>query len=229
MRIWVLLLLGFIASPALAAPGLLCGGSVAPGLAYPDVNGHWQGSEISLCRSLAAKLRQPMVFTPVLQDSDVPPAGKIPSVMFLPEGDIPAGYAPGPVIFNDAQAIMVPAGSPARHVADLANAEICVEPGSPEDFNLSAYFAARKIPLREFVFQETDEMHDAYVAGRCDAITARKSLLIGLRANEDGARQDDVILPDDLGDNPIRVATPAGLQGWGKFVDTTLSEANNVP
>ena len=54
-------------------------------------------------------------------------------------------------------------------------------------------------------------MHDAYVAGRCDAITARRSLLIGLRGNEDGKRRGDVLLPDDLGGNPVRAASRAAL------------------
>jgi general L-amino acid transport system substrate-binding protein len=217
-RLAVLFLL--CATPAAAAP-LVCGGIVAPGLAYPNIAGTWQGLEITDCQKLAAITRQPPIFTPILQDSDTPPATAARSIIFVPAGDIPAGYTQGPVIFNDSQAIMVPAWSHARTAADLANAAICVEPGSPEDFNLIDYFAAHKIPLREFVFQETDEMHDAYVAGRCDAITARISLLRGLRANED---RDDKILPDNLGDNPIRAAVPAGQGSWGAIVTKTLEQ-----
>jgi general L-amino acid transport system substrate-binding protein len=227
-RIMVCLALLLLATPAAAAPRFICGGTVAPGLAYPDINGSWAGTEVTLCQKLAAKLGAPLVFSPVLQDTDTPPPTKSPSAFFLPQGDIPAGYTAGPVIANDYQAIMVPAGSKARRAADLAYAEICVEPGSPEDFNLMSYFAKHKIPLHEFVFQETDEMHDAYIAGRCDAITARKSLLIGLRANEDGARRDDILLPDNLGDNPIRVATPAGQPAWAATVAKTIEENKNV-
>ncbi len=221
----MLMLLFVSVSPALAKP-LSCFGIVAPGLAYPDFSGAWHGLEIDLCQKLATAAGTPAVFSPVLQDSDVPPPSP-GSVAFLPAGDIPAGYAPGPVIFNDNQALMVPAGSLARVAADLGNAFICVEPGSPEDFNLQAYFAAHKIPLREFVFQETDEMHDAYVAGRCDAITARKTLLIGLRANEDGMRKNDFLLPDNLGDNPIRAATPASGPAWTAKVKTLIQEQAN--
>jgi general L-amino acid transport system substrate-binding protein len=225
MRWLILVILLLTTSPAFAKP-LSCFGVVAPGLAYPDVAGAWHGLEIDLCQKLGSATGVQAVFSPVLQDSDVPPpaAG---SVAFLPEGDIPAGYVAGPVIFDDNQALMVPAGSKARTAAGLANRFICVEPGSPEDFNLTAYFAAHKIPLREFVFQETDEMHDAYVAGRCDAITARISLLRGLRANEDGARRDDVILPDNLGDNPVRVATPSGMAPLAKQIETIIQEQAN--
>lgn len=219
---WLLL-----AMPA-TARSLVCGGVVAPGLAYPDATGHWAGLEITLCQSFAAQLGERASFTPVLQDSDTPPATGLRTAIFLPAQDIPAGYVTGPVIANDEQAIMLPAGSKIHDIYGLANAEICVEPGSPEDFNLLAYFAARHIPLREFVFQETDEMHDAYVAGRCDAITARRSLLAGLRANETGARRHDVILPNDLGDNPIRVATPAGQRNWAALVATIIEETHHA-
>jgi general L-amino acid transport system substrate-binding protein len=219
--LWLALLTLVSTTPA--AP-LVCGGIVAPGLAYPNIAGTWQGMEIDDCRKLAAATNQPPLFTPILQDSDTPPATAARSIIFVPAGDIPAGYTPGPVIFNDSQAIMVPDWSKARTAADLANAEICVEPGSPEDFNLTDYFAAHKIPLREFVFQETDEMHDAYVAGRCDAITARISLLRGLRANEDGDRKNDRILPDNLGNNPIRAAMPAGQRGWGAIATQILEQ-----
>ncbi len=222
MRWLIVPFLLFCAGPAFAKP-LACFGILAPGLAYPDVDRAWHGLEIDLCETIAGIAGRQAVFSPVLQDSDVPPPAP-GSVAFLPAGDIPAGYAAGPVIFDDNQALMVPAGSKARQAADLANAFICVEPGSPEDFNLTAYFAAHKIPLREFVFQETDEMHDAYVAGRCDAITGRISLLRGLRANEVGARRNDFLLPDNLGDNPVRVATPAGAPAWAAEVRTIIQE-----
>jgi general L-amino acid transport system substrate-binding protein len=227
MRLLIITLMVLFAGPALAKT-LPCGGVVAPGLAYPDVSGAWSGFEIDLCKTIAISDHAQPVFTPILQDSDTPPAINGHEVLFLPAGDIPKGYLTGPDIFNDNQALMVPAGSPVRTAADLANASICVEPGSPEDFNLIAYFKAHNIPLREFVFQETDEMHDAYVAGRCDAITARRSLLVGLRANEDGVRKNDFILPDNLGDNPVRVATPASQIAWAKTVKTIVQEQTHV-
>jgi general L-amino acid transport system substrate-binding protein len=210
----------FFAARVCAAP-LDCAGTVAPILAYPDANGHWQGLEISLCQKLAAAQGLDARFTPIWQDSDIPP--KV-AVLFAPQRDLGAGYAAGPVIYNDYQAILVPADSHAHNAADLANAEICIEPGSPEEANLAAYFKAHHIPLHEFVFQETDEMHDAYEAGRCDAITARRSLLIGLRANAEGARQNDILLPDNLGNNPVVIATPAGQPDWTAMVAKIAEE-----
>jgi ABC-type amino acid transport substrate-binding protein len=117
-------------------------------------------------------------------------------------GDIPARA----MSHADNLAIMVPPGSKARDAAGLANAEICVKAGSAAQYHLRAYFSAHKIALREFVFQETGEMHDAYRDGRCDAITARKSVLRGLRAS---MGRDDRILPDNLGGHFIRAAALA--------------------
>lgn len=136
-------------------------------------------------------------------------------------GDLPAGQRGAAMIHDDDQAIMVPAGSKARDAAGLANAEICVKAGSAAQYNLRAYFAAHKIALREFVFQETGEMHDAYRDGRCDAITARKSVLQGLRASEG---RDDVILPDNLGNHFIHTATPAAIAGRAALAAPNMKE-----
>ncbi|MDE8347451.1 MAG: hypothetical protein POH28_14955 [Acidocella sp.] len=225
---YLFFLVWLLAALPASAHRLICGGVVAPGLAYPNAAGHWAGLEITLCQRFATQLNERASFTPVLQDSDTPPATKQRAAIFLPAQDIPKGYVTGPVIANDEQAIMVPAGSSIHDIAGLAHAEICVEPGSPEDFHLMDFFAVHKIPLHEFVFQEPSEMHDAYVAGRCDAITARRSLLVGLRANEMGARRHDVILPYDLGDNPIRVATPAGHAHWAARVAVIIEETQHA-
>ena len=216
-----MLMMLVLASPLPASAAVLdCAGSVAPELAYPDGGGTWRGKEITLCRDVAKALGEAMRFTPLwqdglgqdgqLQDGDVPARADL---LFAPAADIPPGFVVGPVIYDDAQMLMVPAGSPVRHAADLAGAEICVQPGTPEEFALRAYFTAHHIPLHEFAFQEPDEMHDAYVAGRCDAITARRSLLIGLRGNEMGARAADVILPDVLASHPVNVASRPALAG----------------
>ncbi len=220
MRRVLFCMLVLIASPA-AARTLACGGMVAPQLAYPDANGAWHGLEVRLCRTIAAKIGARAVFTPIMRASDVPPPGDGHSVMFLPAGAIAAGYSPGPVIYDDNQALMVPAGSKVLDAAGLADAEICVRPGSAAAFRLRAYFAAHGIALRIFGFQEAGEMHDAYSDGRCDAITGRRSELISLRASEG---RDDVILPDDLGDHFIRAATPAARPGWAARVARIIEE-----
>jgi general L-amino acid transport system substrate-binding protein len=214
---WLTLSLILASAPAVAAaekPPLQCAGAVAPGLAYPDAQRHWAGAEIDLCGRMARAVGVQAVFLPIIQETDVPPP-RAHDVVFLPAGDAPAGYVAGPVIADDEQEIMVPAGSPVRTLADLNGLDICVQPGSAEDANLITFFAHQKLRLQEFPFQEIDEMHDAYVAGRCEGISAQHSLLVGLR---DNARRDDVILPWNVADNPVRVMTPAGDADWAEKV-----------
>lgn len=197
--------------PLAAAAPLACAGVALPGLAYPDAAGVWQGAELDYCAHLAAQLhRAPAHFTPVLQATDTP-RGRDADVLFVPRGVVPPGFHERGVLADDYEAILVPAASPARAVADLAGHPICVEPGSPEEAALADYFAAHHWRLEEFVFQEVDEMHDAYLAGRCDGIVSTVSLLTGLRGNADG-HQADRILPQHLGSNPIVVAVRNGLE-----------------
>lgn len=202
-------LIALLTVPLLGAAPLNCAGVVAPGLAYPDPTGRWMGAELTLCDRLAAHLhRSSTRFTPILQSSDAPPPLDGDDVLFLPQQAVPKGFRAGPLLTDDYEAILVPASSRARSAADLAGRPICVEPGSPEEQALAAYFGAHHWTLQEFVFQEVDEMHDAYLAGRCEAIVSPVSLLVGLRGNADGGHQADRILPDHLGANPIVIAIP---------------------
>ena len=193
-----------------AAAPLHCAGVVAPGLAYPDAMGVWRGAELSACRQWALRLhRSPAQFTPILQASDAPRSTREADVLFLPQNAIAPPFQPRAILAQDDEALLVPAASLAHHTNDLVGQPICVEPGSAESLALEQYFASHHLRLREFVFQEVDEMHDAYLAGRCAAIASPVSLLVGLRGNADVA---DRILPEHLSANPIMVAVSPALK-----------------
>ena len=203
-------LLSLIAAAPLRCAPLRCAGLVAPGLAYPDANGGWHGAELAACDQWAARLhREPAHFSPILQASDAPKSTGAADLVFLPAGAVPPGFRVRSMLADDYDALLVPVASPARRAADLAGRPICVEPGSAEESALAAFFTAHHLRLREFVFQEVDEMRDAYLAGRCSAIVSPVSLLAGLRGN---ARPADRILPDHLGRNPIMIATSPALR-----------------
>ncbi len=205
-----LLLRGLLLFPLAAAAPLACAGVALPGLAYPDAAGVWKGAELGYCTQLATRLKRlPAHFTPVLQATDAPGGN---DVLFVPRGVLPPGFHERSQLADDYEAILVPAASAARSVEDLAGHPVCVEPGSPDEAAVTAYFASRHLRLEEFVFQEVDEMHDAYLAGRCDGIVSSVSLLTGLRGNAEGDHQADRILPQHLGANPIVVATKNGLE-----------------
>ena len=202
------LIILLLALPLMAAAPLRCAGVTSPGLAYPAASGQWIGSELDLCHRAAAALGRSASFTPILMSADRTSAGGA-DLLFVPAATVPAGFRRQRLLADDYLAILVPAGSDVRSAAGLAGQPICIEPGSAEDAALVGYFKAHHWRLNEFVFQEVDEMHDAYMAGRCDGIVGAVSLLRGLRGNAGNRHFGDRILPDHLAANPIVIATRA--------------------
>ncbi len=78
---------------------------------------------------------------------------------------------------------------------------------------MHAWFAAHHLPLHYFMFQESDEMVDAYTAGRCDAIVQEMPSLAGFRLNVEEDRASRM-LPEAFSAVPLMVATPQDDGAW---------------
>lgn len=207
-----------------------CAGIVRPGLAVPAADGgRWFGLAVSVCRAVAAGvLGDParMTFRPyVRNDSWTGVAQEPDDISFVSGSEIASENAralqPGPVIFHDASALLVPERGVA-HAAALATKSVCVEPGSPADRALTRYFRRHEIELREHPFQETDEMRQAYGDGKCDALAGPLSTLANVRADPKEGRPTDRILPELLADDPIFASTAQDAR-WCRVVWWTFS------
>jgi general L-amino acid transport system substrate-binding protein len=239
MRLWVglsvLLLLGARIMPASAgvldrirAEGILhCGGTVRPGLAFPEPDGTVGGLEADLCRAVAVAVLGPAAkvdfhiyllpasYSPLRQGRD--------ELSFLTESEIlNANLASlvlpaSPVFFEDI-AVLVPQASAARHVADLAGQNICAEPGTGAERSIAPWFAARHLPLSYFPFQESDEELDAYYAGHCSAMVNEMTSVAALRAQAAGDGHPSRMLPEPLAAYPIMAVTGLGDARWSALV-----------
>jgi general L-amino acid transport system substrate-binding protein len=209
-----------------------CASIIRPGLAFPTPTG-WRGLNIDLCQAVAEKVLGPKArieFHPLtlpLIDPAQPPA--LPDVAFLTEAEIiglgwQSEVLRGPLVFEESDGVMVFNTSPAHHITDLANATICDEPGTPPERTLVAWFAAHKIPLRYFPFQESDEQVDAYYAGRCAAVANEVTNLAALRVQAQTDGHPSRILPERLTTFPILAVTDAGDKNWAALVASVMRE-----
>jgi general L-amino acid transport system substrate-binding protein len=243
MRVWlaltVLLLLGAQTLPASAtilsrirAEGILhCGGTVRPGLAFPGPDGHLQGLEVELCRAVATAVLgsgAKIEFHPYLLDQSYDPIRHgTDDLSFLTESEIvEAGLtgmvSPGPPVFFESMAVLVPADSPARHVADLAGQNICAEPGTGAERSIAPWFAARHLPLSYFPFQESDEELDAFYAGRCGAMVNELTNIAAIRVEAETDGHPSRILPELLAAFPILAVTGLADARWSALVGWIL-------
>lgn len=171
-----------------------CGSTVRPGLAFPARDSTWHGLHVDLCRAVAVAIAgtqaqvdfHPYVLSP---SYDAIRRGE-DELFFLTASELLSEHLigkalPGPPVFYLAHAILVPEGSPVHHISDLADINVCAEPGTGAERSLVAYFAAQHLPLHFFSFQEADEMLDAFVAGRCGAIAHEITSLAAIRLQDD--------------------------------------------
>ena len=210
-----------------------CATIVRPGVAVPTVDGaHWYGIAPDVCRAVtAAVLGDPtrVKMRPYLENEAGAATVPTDDIVFLSGTESIATLARdratlqlGPAVMHDALALLVPASSAATRLADLGDAKICVEPGTPADRALVRAFARRGIALREHPFQESDEMRQAYGTGNCDALAGPLTTLANVRSDPSEGRPADRILPEVLADDPIFAAT-GGDARWSRILWWTFS------
>ncbi len=208
-----------------------CGATLRPGLAFPGADHRWQGLEIDVCRAVAVAVLGPdgrFEFRPDTAETDmrrVSAGGD--DVSFLTAAEIvtdslAGAVVPGPPVFYEPHGVMVHADARATHLPDLKDSMICAEPGTGPERSLHAYFAAKQIPFRFSMWQELEEMLDAYFVGRCPAIAGELTALAALKLNADAAGHPSRILPDALAVAPVLATTPRADAEWATIVGWTV-------
>jgi general L-amino acid transport system substrate-binding protein len=207
-----------------------CGSVLRPGLAARDGRGRWTGLEVDLCRAVAAAvLASPdqiryhayetsKNFDAVRNHQD--------DISFLTGSEIKAQklagkVLPGPTVFIESHAVMVPTGSTARHAGDLAGESICYMIGSPVERSLAAYFDARHKTFFHRAFSEDGEMADAYLVQNCHAIAGEITRLASIRLNPGINHLSSRMLPEALSVFPVMAVTGTDDAQWSAIVAWT--------
>jgi general L-amino acid transport system substrate-binding protein len=199
---------------------LLCG--VTPGVlgfAAVDERGQYSGLDVDVCRALAAAVfgtGDRVRFVPAgtvdafLQSKDVDVVSRRLTWSLQREA---AGLLFGPVTFYDGQGFMVPRARQVRTPRELANARICIVPGTVTEYNLNAYFQSRNIAIRKVLLRSHDQVEAEFSAGRCDALTADLSELGSIHSKL-AKRAGFEILPELISKEPLG---PIVRQGDDQF------------
>jgi general L-amino acid transport system substrate-binding protein len=208
-----------------------CGSATRPGLAEPDfaVGGGWRGLNVEICRAIAIAALGPAgrfefhgYETPRDYDAAERGAGE---VFFLTASDIvaqnlSAKLIPGPAVYYATHAVMVREESAARRVEDLKGARICFVIGSGAQRSIESFFEAKQLPFLRAGFSEEDEMRDAYIAGRCEAVADELTALAKLRLTQ--AAKTSRILPQPLAIFLVMACTGVADGKWAAIVAWTI-------
>lgn len=212
---------------------LRCGVSIAaPGLAVQDSQGRWTGIEVDFCRAVAAA---------VLEDTSkvflqpLPIQGRFSSLMGKEidllarstsqtigrESQLNVLFA-GP-LFITGQSFLVRSDWGVQDIDALNNATICVLKGTTHIQNLEDLAARRSLGFQPLIFDAGDKAWDAFIAGRCTAITEDATLLAAgrVRFEQEGTRL--TILPGFYSRELVSLAVRQDDPQWLVTIRAILS------
>lgn len=105
---------------------------------------------------------------------------------------------------------MVPRKLRIRHFKALHRATICLQPGTTIESSLADHFRANNIAFQPLAIARTEDVRTAYLAGRCDAVTADFSTLHAMLATNPQQTHEHLILSQSIAKTPY---SPAVRQG----------------
>ena len=204
-----------------------CGTSAGfPGFSMPDSQGAYRGLDVDVCRAVAAATLgdaakvQYVALTAVqrftaLQSGEVDVLARNATWTYTRSTQL--GLVFTAVDYYDGQAFLVSDASPAMHVSDLKGASICVQAGTDTMAGLQDYFSRNGLAFQPVTFEAVEQMKDAFVSGRCDAMTSDSTQLVALRSTLPPPGKYR-LLPELVTKEPLAPAVRAGDERWADIV-----------
>jgi general L-amino acid transport system substrate-binding protein len=195
-----------------------CSSAERPVVAIPRPDGGIGGIAVTMCRAVAIAVlgrtgRIAFTLDDARGDADI---------LFVdattPQDD------PGPAIFVDRLAVLVPVTSRVHALSDLAGETVCLMIASPGQRALEAAVGHLGVDIVRLAFEEDDEMEDAYAVGRCGAMVGAETTLAGLRGPIGINRLTSRLVPEPLALVPIIAATGSADPDWTSLVFWVVNE-----
>lgn len=201
-------------------------GPPSPGFYQLSQDGVWSGSDVSVCRAIAAAIfgdpnkvefqsvTSAVRFTALANgESDL--LSRTTTWTLFRETQLGLDFTT--VNFYDGQGFMVPKDSGIKSAFDLKGATVCVLTGTTTELNLADFSRANGLDMQPVVFEDGNVRNDTYLKGGCDAITNDKS---GLASNKAGfpSPGDHVILPETISKEPLGPMVRQGDSQWRDVV-----------
>jgi general L-amino acid transport system substrate-binding protein len=210
---------------------LRCGvNGAVPGLSYQDEGGGWSGLDVDFCRAVAAGVlgnRDDVEFVPVglkdrmsaLSDGRIDLLAR--NTTWTLARDLSHGMTFAGILYHDGQGFMVSRDSGLMSTLELGGKRICALAGSTAPDNAKRYFTRHRMELELSTFDDINAAMQAYLGGKCDALTSDQSQLFSLRTRLQDPRSQRV-LPEVISKEPLGPAVRKGDDRWFDIVRWTL-------
>ena len=197
-----------------------------PGFATVDDKNQWQGLDIDICRTVAAAIfadPAKVKFTPLsakerftaLQSGEVDILARNATWSLLRDTALGLDF---PVVnYYDGQGFMVKRSLGVTSATQLDGATFCIQSGTLTELTLADFASSHGIKYKSVVFENNDEVNNAYMAGRCDVLTTDQSALYAARVKLPDPDQN-VVLPEIVTKEPRAPAVRHGGNEWADVV-----------
>ncbi len=193
-------------------------------------NGEWEGSDVAVCRAMAAAIFN--------DPSKVEFQSVSASVRFTSlangESDVLSRTATWTVgrdaslgidfavpMFYDGQGFLVSKDSGIKSASELKGATVCVITGTTSEANLQDWSSANDMGISAVTFDDSAIVNETYLNGGCDAMSTDKGILAS-EARGFPNPADHLILPEIISKEPLAPAMRNGDNQWGDIVRWTV-------
>ena len=205
-------------------------GPPGPGFYNLDADGNWYGSDVAICRAVAAALfgsgdaleiqsvSTQVRFTALANgESDL--LSRTTTWTLLRDTQLGLDFTA--INFYDGQGFMVPKDSGIKSAMELKGASVCVLTGTTTELNLADFNRVNGLDIQPLTFEDGNVRNDTYLQGGCDALTNDKS---GLASNKAAFPNPDdhVILPETISKEPLGPVVRQNDSQWMDIVKWTV-------
>ncbi|WP_049792572.1 amino acid ABC transporter substrate-binding protein [Polymorphum gilvum] len=207
-----------------------------PGFSNPDAQGNWTGLDVDVCRAVAAAVfgdASAVKFTPLsakerftaLQSGEIDILSR--NTTWTMSRDTSLGLNFAGVTYYDGQGFMVRKALGVTSALELSGASVCTNTGTTTELNVADYFRTNNMPYEIVAFEKSDEVVQAYDAGRCDVFTTDASGLYAerLKLSNPG---DHMVLPEIISKEPLGPVVRQGDDQWFNIARWTLNAMINA-
>ncbi|MEQ4619256.1 MAG: amino acid ABC transporter substrate-binding protein [Corticimicrobacter sp.] len=201
------------------------------GFSAPDDKGEWRGLDIDLCKAIAAAvfgdasrfkavpLNAQQRFT-ALQSGEVDVLTRNTTV--TQQRDTALGIIGAGINFYDGQGFLVPRSLDVDSALDLNGATICLQTGTSNENTLADWARGHNIQYTPVVFDQFNEVVNAFAAGRCDVFSTDASGLASIRISRLANPDDYLVLPEIISKEPLGPFVRQGDDAWLNIVKWTF-------
>jgi len=209
---------------------LICGvdGNL-PSFSLLNALNEWEGLDVDLCRAIAAatlgdatKVKFVMVTSTGRYDrlaaGEFDVLTRNSAVSLQRSAGLNVRFAV--VNYFDGQAFVVPKKLKIDRLSELRGGRICVTRGTTHEFNMAAWFYARRLSAVPVSFDSEDAMYAGFFDGRCSAVTADATALAAYIVRSQKAAKY-MMLPDVISKQPLGPYVRNGDSPWLDIVRWT--------